>query len=284
MKTSLFFLVLSIALIRLQAASVKLDFSRSHTIEDVKKSGLLLNQIKGGTDELDFSFQNQEIEVLLPGGRTFRQFVELGIIDSKNGLLSRFSTSGGVMPQEQAYLVARIFHQSFGLPLNNLEEWNRRNQGNGLSGEAFGVSPTFKYYPIVGIAIVPGTNKLYPWDINFKIEWGWREQRDWNEERVWRELPPPAITAVSLEPPSGLKYDRRDAFKDALEAQKKFEQEQAAKRQASTPAPPDSISRIATPSPSPASQTELPESSSWAWAVVGIVVLLIVALALKRRS
>ena len=219
---ALLFLLLSVTFVN--AGALKLDFSRSHTVEDLRRSGLLLNEIRGGTNEQDFSFENQEVEVLLPGGRRISQIVEFGIIDSKNGLLTRLSISGGVMPQNQAYQVARIFHQSFGLPLDELEEWNQRNKGGGLSSDAFGSPTPQTYYPAVGIGIVPGTNKLYPWDINLVLEWGRKSQRDWNEERVWRELSPPANAAISLEPPSGLRYERGDAYKGTLEAQKRFEQ------------------------------------------------------------
>jgi hypothetical protein len=278
MKATLLFFLLNVAVIRLQAAPVRVDLSRSHTIEDLRGSGLLLNEIRGGTDEQDFSFQNQEIEVLLPGGRIIRQFVELGIVDSKKGLLSRFSITGEVMPHEQAVQVAKMFHESFGLSLNQLNEWDAENSQRIRDGEPYSMSANLNFYPRIGVAIKPSMNGLYPWVISLSVSWDWSKHRDWSEERAWRELAAPANAAISLNPPSGLKYDRRKAYKEALEAQAKFEQELAAKGRASTPetnSRPTSLK--VTPKPSPTVNAEPQNFVLWPWIIAILLFLAIVS-------
>ena len=109
------------------AAPVVLDLSRSHQLEDLKKSSLVIKKIAGGAGREDFLFEKQEVEIHLPGGRIVRQAVVLGIVDSKKGLLTKLSMTGDAMPQEQAFQIARLFQQSFDLPLDELNDWKKRN-------------------------------------------------------------------------------------------------------------------------------------------------------------
>lgn len=272
--------ILVVVCIELNAAAVPvvLDLSRSHQLEDLKKSSLVIKAIAGGAGREDFSFENQEVEIHLPGGRIVRQAVVLGIVDSKKGLLTKLSITGGAMPQEQAFQIARLFQQSFDLPLDELNDWKKRNEGLELSSDRYGVSALLKYYPVVSLSIDGSINRLYPWVIRFEIEWGWKEHRDWNEERVLRELPAPALASISLNPPSGLKYDRREAYKEALEAQAKFEQELAAKGRASTPETNSSpASPKATPKPSPAVDAEPQNFLPWPWIIAILLFLAIVS-------
>ena len=219
MKTSLLQLVLTVWLGAIVCASpAVLDFSRSHSVEDLSRSGLVLNEIGGGgTGEKDFAFEKQDVRILLPGGRSIDQWVEQGIIDTKNDLLTQISISGGVMPQDQAFQVAQSFHRSFNLPLDDLNAWNKRNLGKQSRLDSFDSSFASDYYPMVALAIDRSVNKLYPSKVRLLIQWDRKGQRDWNEERVWRELPPPANAAISLNPPSGKRYERRDAYKGVLE-------------------------------------------------------------------
>lgn len=259
-----------------QAAPVVLDLSRSHMVDDLKKSGLVMKEISGGTGEQDFAFENQEVEIRLPGGRSIQQMVILGIIDSKDDLLTRFSITGDVMPHDQAIQVAKIFHQSFGLETSELDAWYKNNIGKVRNAEPYSISANLKFYPRIGITIRQSMNDLYPWVIGLSISWEWDKQRDWNEERVWSELPPSAIAVISLNPPSGQKYERRDAYKESLEEQKSFEQELAAKGQAPTPTmTPSSSSPTATPKSSLVVQAESLKSFSWSWIIVAIFLLIV---------
>jgi hypothetical protein len=275
MKSIILHLFIAMWLSQLSWASpVVIDLSRSHSFEDLKRSGLALKEIAGGKGERDFVFENQKVKILLPGGRSIQQQVELGIVDTKDGLLTRLSMTGGVMPQEQAYQVAKSFLQNFNLPKANLEEWNTQNQGRQFGRNSFGASSGWGFYPRVGLAISSSVNKLYPWVVRCEMEWGRREQRDWNEERVWRELPPPKAAAISLDPPSGQTYDRREAYKESLEEQARFEKELAAKGQASTPTmTPNASAPTTTPKPTPVVQAESSKSFPWPW-IIGAILLL----------
>jgi hypothetical protein len=278
MKSIVFQLLFVVLFSPLALASPKvIDLSRSHSVDDLKRSGLALKEIAGATSDRDFVFQNQEVRILLPGGRSIQQQVELGIADTKDGLITRLSMTGGVMPQEQAYQVAKSFLQNFNLPLASLQEWNGQNQEGQFGSGSFGATSGWGFYPRVGLAISSSVNKLYPWVVRCEMEWGRREQRDWSEERVWRELPPPAVAAISLDPPSGQTYERQDAYKETLEAQAQFEKELAAKGQ--TPAPtmsPSSPAPTSTPKSSPVGQSEPQQSTPWPW-VIGVILLLAVA-------
>ncbi len=230
MKTFLFgFLIGLVFCVSALASPVVIDLSRSHTVDDLKKSGLVMREIGGGTDEHDFTFKNQEVEIRLPGGRSIRQKVKLGIIDTKDGFLNELSMSGDVMPHEQAVLVARSFNLSFGLPDDDLNQWNLHNLGQISDGNPYSISANLRFYPRVGMGIKPSMNALYPWVIRLVISWDWDKQRDWNEDRAWREFPASTNAAISFNPPSGQKYERRDAYKESLAAQAKLEQKLALK-------------------------------------------------------
>ena len=151
------------------AAPVVLDLSRSHSVEDLKRSGLRIKEIAGGLHGQAYSFQNQEVEIRLPAGRSITQTMVLGTIDTRDGKLRQLSMYGGVMPLEQAAQVARMFLQSVGLPLNELDIWKQRNLNRGLSSDGFSASPILKYYPVIGIAVTSSQNKLYPWVVRFEI-------------------------------------------------------------------------------------------------------------------
>jgi hypothetical protein len=275
MRVALFQLFMALCVSQLTWASlVVVDFSRSHSVDDLKRSGLALKEIAGGAGERDLVFEKQDVKILLPGGRSIQQRVELGIVDTKDGLLARLSMTGGVMPQEQAFQVAKSFVRSFELPAKKLLEWNERNQNKQFSSDQFSASPSLAFYPIVGLSVDSSMNKLYPWVVRFEIEWGWREQRDWNEERVWRELPQPAVAEISLNPPSGQTYERKDAFKETLEEQAGFEKVLTAKGQTATPAIPASPSSGRSEPESPSAvQLETPKSFSWLWLIGGVFLL-----------
>lgn len=207
------------------AEPVVLDLSRSHSLEDILESKLDFREIPGGTKERDFAFKDQEIMILLPGNRSFQQKVVLGTIDSENDMLTRVSTYGNVMPHEEAIQVVNKFHNNFNLPLENFYLWESANRSKVRNAEPYSVSANLNFYPRLSLGIKKSMNGQYPWVIQLSISWDWEKHRDWNEERVWRELPLPEISKISLNPPSGLTYYRKDAYKDTLIQQTEYEQE-----------------------------------------------------------
>jgi hypothetical protein len=258
------------------AAPVVLDLSRSHSFEDLMRSGLSIKEIAGGLHGQAYSIQSQEVEIRLPAGRSITQTMVLGTIDTQNGELRQLSMYGEVMPLEQAVQIAHLFHQSYDLPTAAMTAWKDANRNGIRSVNGYSVSPVLQYYPIISLAIDGSINQLYPWVVRFEIDWGWKEQREWNEERAWRELPRPAIAAISLDPPGGLRYDPRDAYKESLEAQAKFEKELAAKGATSTPTATQSTSIKAKPEFPLVIQPEHPLSFPRSW-IVGAILLLAVA-------
>lgn len=211
----------------LTAEPLLLDLSRHHNLDEILDSKLDVREIPSIPGRRQFSFKNQEIQILLPGGRSINQYVELGVIDAEKGLLRRISITGRVMPQAQAFHVATNFHESFNIPTDKLKAWSSENKDNAISRRAFGTTAGWDYYPRTSLAVESSGNKLYPWVIRCLIEWGRNEQEEWSEERVWEELSPPAKPKISLNPPSGLTYDRKDAYKEIREEQEAYERELA---------------------------------------------------------
>lgn len=269
-------------------APIILDFRKSHTVQDFKDSGLQIQEIRGGLEGQAYVFQNQEVEVLLPVNRLIRQSVVLGTVDTREGVLTEFDIYGDVMPHDQAAAVGRSFLESFGLPTDKFESWIVDNQKGGRDGKVFSVSANLVYYPRVSFAVRPSMNGLYPWVTKLLLSWNWDKQRDWNEERAWKELPLPApgYEAVSLNPPSGLKYDRKEAYKEiiaeseALQKKVKSDPLVASGTSAAVIEPSDK----AIPEVPPAPPTVQEKGISW-WTIGGGVALVVAAAAwLIRRS
>ena len=206
--------------IGLEAAPAVLDFSRSHTIEDVRRSGLkikLLTGYKGS--HLAYVFEEEtDVVVLLPGGRKISQKITIAHIEAVDGILTRLALHSGVMPQDQAYQVAGTFCDSFNLSRDELEDWYRLNLGKKYDTEDLYLGSEKKYYPKVTLKAGPGFSTTYPWIICLLLRWNWTEHRGKDEEQTWREFPTPAIPEISLNPPSGLRYDRADDFKPYIES------------------------------------------------------------------
>lgn len=214
-------LALLFAAIGLEAAPAVLDFSRSHTMEDVRRSGLNFKRLSDLGHSVAYVYEeDRDIVVLLPGGRKISQRITIAHLNENEGILTRLELRGGVMPQDQAYQVAGTFCDSFNLSHDKLEGWYQRNLGRQYSVEDLGLSPNAGYYPRVTLGIGPSFNKLYPYRLVLLVTWNWDRYRGWDEERAWREFFAHGIAEISLNPPSGLKYDRADAHKPFVAASK----------------------------------------------------------------
>ena len=213
-------LAVLVAAIGLEAAPAVLDFSRSHTIEDVRRSGLkikLLTGYKGS--RLAYVFEEEtDVVVLLPSGRKISQKITIAHIDAVDGILTRIALHSGVMPQDQAYQVAGTFCDSFNLSHDELEDWYRLNLGKKYDNEDIYLGSDNSYYPRVTLQAAPSFSTSYPWMIRLLIRWNWNGHRGKNEEQTWRDFPSPAMPEISLNPPSGLKYDLADDFKPYIES------------------------------------------------------------------
>ena len=213
------FLLLLLPASGLDAAPAVLDFSRSHTIEDVRRSGLNFKRLSDLGHSVAYVYEeDRDIVVLLPGGRKLSQRISIAHLKEKDGVLTRLSLHSGVMPQNQAYQVAGTFCDSFSLSHDKLEAWYQINLGKKYDNEPLNISADDKYYPAVDLELFPSFSTTYPWSMRFHIQWNWTEHRGKDEEYTWREFPTPAIPEISLNPPSGLKYDRADDFKPYIES------------------------------------------------------------------
>ena len=213
-------LAVLVAAIGLEAAPAVLDFSRSHTIEDVRRSGLkikLLTGYKGS--HLAYVYEEEtDVVVLLPSGRKISQKITIAHIDAVDGVLTRLALHSGVMPQDQAYQVAGTFCDSFNLSHDELEDWYRLNLGKKYDNKNIYLGSDNSYYPGVTLQAAPSFSTSYPWMIRLLIKWNWNGHRGKNEEQTWRDFPSPAMPEISLNPPSGLKYDLADDFKPYIES------------------------------------------------------------------
>lgn len=204
---------------KLVAAPAVLDFSRSHTIEDVRRSDLNFKRLSDLGHSVAYVYEeDRDIVVLLPGGRKISQRITIAHLKEKDGILTHLALHSGVMPQDQAYQVAGTFCDSFNLNHDKLEAWYQLNFGKKYDNKPLNISAEDKYYPAVDLELFPSFSTTYPWSIRFHIEWNWSKHRGKDEEYTWREFPAPAIPEISLNPPSGLKYDRADALNPLLSA------------------------------------------------------------------
>lgn len=192
------------------STQVELNFEKNHSEDVVTSSSLRYRKFSSGLFNTLF-FEYQPIRIVIPGGRTFTQKVELGNVDIKNGQLYRIKTAGGPMPIEQAKLVGEIFHQQFQLPNEKLAHWYEQNKAKGRSIEPYSISANLRTYPRVSFAIRPSMNRLYNCKIALQISWDWKKQKHMNEElaEMKNQPPPDGMELISLEPPSGKTYDRR---------------------------------------------------------------------------
>ena len=227
-------LAVLVTAIGLEAAPAVLDFSRSHSMEDVRRSGLRFKRLSDFGHSVAYVYEeDRDIVVLLPGGRKISQRISIAHLKEKDGVLTLLSLHSGDKPQDQAYQVAGTFCDSFNLSHDKLEAWYQLNFGKKYDNEPLNISADDKYYPAVDLELFPSFSTTYPWSIRFHIEWNWSKQRGRTEEQTWREFPTPAIPEISLNPPSGLRYDRADDFKPyILRLEANFRQSKKAKSQA----------------------------------------------------
>jgi hypothetical protein len=270
----------------LDAAPAVLDFSRSHTIEDVRRSGLNFKRLSDLGHSVAYVYEeDRDIVVLLPGGRKISQRITIAHLKEKDGILTHLALHSGVMPQDQAYQVAGMFCDSFNLSHDKLEAWYQLNFGKKYDNKPVNIYADDKYYPAVDLELFPSFSTTYPWSIRFHIEWNWSKQRGRNEEQTRLEFPTPAIPEISLNPPSGLKYDLADDFKPyiaSLEAA--FGQAKKVKGAPSQISVPGKT--VVPPVTAVSKNPTAPVDSGvswWVW-VLGGVVLVLVALWLIWRA
>jgi len=258
---------------------VVLDFSQGHSIDIIKDSELTLNNISSSSTE-SYSFQKEKIIIKLPNNREIKQNVRLGIADAKNGNLVSFSSTGVIMPDEEAYEVAKILHQNLNLSLDSLESWYETEMPKYTTKiKEYSISANKTTYPRLGFAIRRGANKLYPSKIKVNLDWFyWRRDKEVNEAYAEANFasPPAEYSTISLEPPSGKIYDGRDWGKKSLEdwrknnpeEAKEYDERQAKANQASQKRELKQLPETASP--------EENKLNFFPWRLLGIVGLIVI--------
>lgn len=205
----------------------KIDFSKSHSLQLLEESELQFeeNTLPSATRR-SFSLSKQNLLIRLPAGRTIQQKIETGSVIAENGLLQSFSTTGQILPLEDAYKVAKQAHLAFAMPLDRLENWYHEASDPERRAASFGnVAPN--HYPALHIQIHRSMNPRYPWFVRLSMGWISPRHKDWDEARAEDEnaSPPEVLAIVSLDSPSGKIYNAAEAFEHLNDAQKKLDKE-----------------------------------------------------------
>ena len=117
------------------------------------------------------------------------------------------------MPMEEAYALGKMLCEMFNFPVEKLEKWHALETGPGSHQISFPFG-ILNSEPHVDFTIKSSINELYPWMIILNGAWGLFPDRDATQTR----LPFLQPLQLSLDPPSGRRYDRADAWRDVLEA------------------------------------------------------------------
>ena len=256
--------------------SVTLDFSQGHSMDIIKNSGLILNDISN-TSSSRVSFDVEKLIIKLPNGREIRQNAEWGYGKSKDGDLITFSSTGVIMPDEEAYEVAKVLHQNLNLPLDTLEEWYKTEMPKYTAQrDNYSVAANKTTYPRLGFTIRRGANRLYPSRIFLTLDWYyWRKDKEVNEAYAEENFasPPTEYATISIEPPSGKVYDGRDWGKKSLADWRKHNPEEAKEfdeRQAKAKG-----NQVREPKPIfEKSSSEVDKTASFPWWLIGIIALI----------
>jgi hypothetical protein len=217
-KFQCIFLVISLVLFVARGQEVRMDFSRSHTLNDIVGLELMrLFQTSKNGDKSYFS-TNPEILISLPSGQKIvTKTQSLEVRAKADGTLIYVRILGPIMPLDEVYETSKILYSVFGVPHDRLEKWKSIADSEGSSAQTVLGGNYDGMYPPVYINVMHSMNKLYPWTIS--LSFGWNQIKDDQRDEAWgREnnpKPPPGLEIVSLEPPSGKTYDRADAWVEA---------------------------------------------------------------------
>ncbi|NQW99011.1 hypothetical protein HQ447_00010 [bacterium] len=271
------------------ARVLKFDFRDSHVLQKTvgAMTELRLLEDKGKYGKEYFA-SDVQVEIFLPGGQVITGDLEhLGISVFTNGVISNFRMQGPPMPVDEAYRSGKILYSAFSIPHGRLEAW-RPNAGSGRDVTSVMDGNGRTYYPSINIEIRPSMSERYPLRISFELSWN--ILRDDDRDESWGKAnnpkPPPGLDRVSLNPPSGRKYDRLEEIHELNERSAEFD-----RRIGQVRGPDNSIIREnKRPQVDKRSQYEpenpsLSDRSFWNWTVIAAIGLagLSIWRLLKRR-
>jgi hypothetical protein len=278
---------LSLVLCSTTHAQVVVDLQKQHTLEQIKASGVKLRGFEG--DPGFYVIEDTDVILKLPGGQELRSKIEHGSFRaSTNGVLTSLEIHGPIMPNDEAYEVAKKIHHTFHIPTDRLEQWKSAIVGKGRDAPNF-TNANNDYYPDVFFEVGDSMNPLYPWYM--RIEVGWNALSDDKRDESWgtanNPKPPPGLERVSLDSPTGKTYDRKDAYAHLKKQQDELDRRLGQVRDASghlvNPQPP---APKKTPEAKPSAPSEEPTSST-PWSVVLLLIVAAIGLLwllLKKRT
>ncbi len=200
---------------------ILLDFSHSHYLDDVLKSGLKVKEDAAETSiRRTFTIaEGQNVLLRFPGGLELSQRNDEGgtMNVESNGILKYIYFYGQILPVEEVYPLSKQLHQALNIPLERLNDWGKNIQGKiGSQAQSY-TNGTHGYYPNVDVEIRHSMSLYYPWKIGITLGWNIDDEaKNWDEK--WGEAhnprPPIGLEHISLNSPSGKTYSRKDEFRE----------------------------------------------------------------------
>ena len=268
-----------------------IDFTNEHSIDQITKSGVEYQLFESRNRFI--RIENQNIRLRFPGGRTYEFRVDRGSFDlnSQNQIVSSTLITE-LMPTNDAAELMRIFKRSLSVSTEDVDRWIHDVQEGKhkypFKFEDMSASTGWKHYPAIILGSKSSQNPTYEW--NFVLTLRWTPERypeGWNEEKaaVHNPKPPSGYEVVSLNPPSGRFYSRKEGFEIAYDIDLDQQSEADTERESE----PQAVESEAD-EPRNATGTEESEepveqlSKWWLWLIGGLLLVSVLALIFRRRS
>jgi len=204
---------------------IKMDFTKSHTLEDIK--GLeVFNMYQRSVDgDESYYAKDVNLSISLPGGQQIGTATQSVMIRARaDGSIHNIELLGPIMPQEEAYNAGKRLYSAFSIPYERLENWRMAVEAE-VGAPKTVANAQGLYYPHIFIEIRHSMNRLYPWTILMSL--GWIDEDEEKHNESWglenNPRPPAGLETVSLEPPSGRTYSRADAWDEANRRQEELD-------------------------------------------------------------
>lgn len=292
MKYCLAYLVLLSCALKCVGQIPLIDFSEDNSVERIIESGIEYTIFEGRNRFI--RIEDQDVKIRFPGGRAYELRVDRGSFDlnDQNRIVSsRLITE--LMPTQEAGELMRIFKRSFAARTSDVDRWfsdvqeEKHKQPLKFDNMGYGTG-IGEHYPKIQLISKRSQNPTYEWNFVLNLEWHSGDYPEgWNEEKaaVHNPKPPSGYEVVSLNPPSGRFYSRKEGFEIAygidLDQQSEADTEGESEHQA-----------VETEADKPRNVTDTKESEEpaeqsskwWLWLIGGLLLVSVLALIFRRRS
>jgi len=193
-----------------------IDLSESHQKEAVTESGVEFTF----TDPWISPEEGEDIRLVFPGGREIEFRVNRGDFRiQEDGEMSYASLYSELMPAEEAAEVMRSFMHSIGQSTEDVDRWmkevDRGKHYQRLAFDPLSAGTGWNHYPAISLRVKSNLAPVYEWELSFYVQWtpdffpeGWDEDK----AAIHNPKPPEGYERISLDPPSGQFYSRKEAF------------------------------------------------------------------------